>query len=150
MTPEKTTEPRKLHLTNAQFEHTIGIIAEVDLTPLANAFERKLNLVDILKVLPMLGQVRELRIFRRLEAVWMAEPEDLEGAEADKENQKRMEAKAARVPISHTMAGLSDFFDGLGLSQSGTHGFLEAQKMMKAMLGQMDPEMPSGDSPSED
>jgi len=150
MTAEKTTEPRKLQLTNAQFEHTLGIIAEVDLTPLANAFEGNLNLVDILKVLPMLGQVRELRIFRRLEAVWMAEPEDLEGAEADKDNQKRMETKAARIPFSHTMAGLSDFFGGLGLSQSGTHGFSEAQRTLKAMVGQPKSEMPSGDSPSED
>ena len=150
MTPEKNTEPRKLQLTNAQFEHTLGILAEVDLTPLANALEGNLGLVDILKAFPMLGQVRELQIFRRLEAVWTAKPEDLDEAEIDAPKMKRMETVAAHVPVDQTMAGLSDFFDGLGLSQSGTHGFLEAQKMMKAMLGQMDPEMPSGDSPSED
>lgn len=149
MTPEKTTEPRKLQLTNAQFEHTLGILAEVDMTPLANAFAGNLNMVDMLRVLPMLGQARELRIFRRLEAVWMAEPEDLDEAETDEAKMQRMETKAAHVPFQHTMAGLSGFFGGLGLSQSGTPGFSEAQKMVKAMVGQMKPGMPSGDSTSE-
>jgi hypothetical protein len=134
------SEPREMNLTDAQFEHTLGVLAEVDLTPLVNAFQGNGSLMDILVMLPMLGQAREKKILRRLEAIWSAEPEDLEGAEADPANMERLERKAARTPVTRTLAGLQAFFGGLGLSLSGTPGSSEAQipamnKNLKKKLG---------------
>ena len=124
MTTETT---RELNLTDAQFEHTLGILAEVDLSPLVNAFQGNGSLVDILGVLPMLGQAREKKILRRLEAVWSAAPEELDRAEEDAVQMKFLETRAAHAPVKTTIAGLTAFFGGLGLSLSGTPESSEAQ-----------------------
>lgn len=117
---------RELNLTGAQFEHTLGILAEIDLSALLNAFGGSGSLVDLLSVLPMLGQAREKRILRRLEAVWSATPDELDAAESDTQAMRALEQKAGRTPVTEILAGLTDFFGGLGLSQSGTPDFSKA------------------------
>ncbi len=117
MTVTEEKQVRQLDLTSAQFEHTLGILGELDLAPLLAAFGGKgRSLVDMLAVLPALVQVREKRIFRRLEGIWTASPDELERAEADKSLMESLERQGAKQPIIHTLAGLAAFFDGLGLS----------------------------------
>lgn len=120
------SEPRALNLTNAQFEHTLGILGELDLSPLLGVFKGG-SMVDVLALLPMLGQAREKKLFRRLESVWGATPEELEKAEADPAQVDLLLRKAAQVPIKDTLEGLTAFFGSLGLSLSDTPGFLKSQ-----------------------
>lgn len=118
MTEEK--QVRQLNLTDAQFEHTLGIIAEIDLTPLLAAFNGGGRMVDLVAAIPMLGQVREKRIMRRLEAVWSADPDTFECAETDPALMAKLENQAARKPVKDTLEGFSAFFVSLGLSPTDT------------------------------
>lgn len=120
MTDEK--QVRQLNLTDAQFEHTLGIIGEIDLTPLLAAFGDGGRMVDLVAAIPMLGQVREKRIMRRLEAVWSADADTLELAEADSVLMAKLESQASRKPVKDTLEGFLAFFAGLGLSQDATPG----------------------------
>lgn len=117
---------RTLNLTNAQFEHTLGIIGEIDLSPLLAAFGQGGRMVDLVAALPLLGQAREKRILRRLEAIWSADPDTLENAETASDLMVRLEAQTAKKPVAETIEGLVAFFSGLGLSPSGIPGSLAA------------------------
>lgn len=114
---------RELNLTDAQMEHSFGILGELDLAPLLSSFTGGGNLVDFLAALPALKQVRDAKILRRLEAVWSADPDSLERAEADAALMETLEKQAARKPFNFTLEGLVAFFGGRGPSLSGIPGF---------------------------
>lgn len=143
------SEPRQLNFTTAQFEHTLGILAEVDLAPMLSAFQRGGRVVDLLGLLPMLGQAREKKFFRRLEAVWGAEPDELERAESDDAQMKTLMCRASKVPIKDTLEGITAFFASLGLSLNDTPASLRAQMIKNLLQEEVAPEAGPAASPSE-
>lgn len=120
---------RELNLSERQFEMTLTILAEVDLTPLLAVLGGQGVASDFIAGLPSFRNVHEKRAFRRLEAVWSADADTLENAEGSKDLMDKLEAQAARKPIGETLEGLKAFFSGLGLSLSDTRAFSVASAL---------------------
>ncbi len=140
---------RELTLTNAQFEHTLGILGELDLAPLVASMGGGGTLMDVLAALPALQQVREKKILRRLEAIWRATPEELDHAEANQPAMEVLVLQAGRVPSKETLEGITAFFDGQGLSLNASPVFTPEQLMtLLNRLAPGEPGEPPAASPS--
>ena len=138
---------RVLNLTDLQFEHTLGILGEIDLSPLLTAFSGGGRMIDLIAALPLIGQAREKHLFRRLEAVWSATHEELARADTSPDAMAMLELRAASVPIKTTLEGLGSFFDGLGLFPSATPGS-SVQLALEMMKGQKEQALRRDDPPS--
>jgi len=125
-------------LCDAQVEHLMAVFADVDLSPLAQALSGG-SFLDVLMLVPMLGQVREKRLLRRLSGILASSAQELLDAEADDAKWAGIEAKGAARAWEETRQELADFFGGLGISKVGTPGSLE---MLTNLMMQMNPPVP--------
>lgn len=111
---------REIQFTNPKVEHTFGILADLNLPALGEALAAKSKDEGLVKIFSVVGELREKRVFRRLEAVWSASDIELDAAEKDAAQMEALIRKHQDKPFLETLEGLAAFFAGPGLLLSAT------------------------------